>query len=273
MAYTVKTFVADTAESGSSDKRLSISLKTNGFSFTVFAGENHLLTYCDVETENDGTISSLSSDIKKLFTDKKLMIFGYSSAEVVACADLASWLPEHLYEKGRERQYLSMVGKVRDGYTCYSDYCELLKSYIVFSADSTAVSAFKITFPGIKVRCQYSKLVVPEFVRQTEPVLLLNLRSGFCDIVASFGGQLHISNSYASASVGDAMYKALNVMKSLSMESPDLTLWLCGDVDRDTFALFAKYFPHVRLYTGQPFTCQNDNLRNIHTYRDILVFG
>ncbi len=272
MAYTIKSFVSDTAAPGSSDKRLSVCLKPSGFSFTVFAGENHLLTYCDVQLSNDGSISTLSSDIKALFADKKLMIFGYSSAEVIACADLASWLPEHLYEKGRERQYLSMVGKVRDGFTCYSDYCDLLKSYIVFSADSTAVSAFKITFPGIKVRCQYSKLVVPDFIKQTEPVILLNMRDGFCDIVASFGGQLHLSNSFATASVGDAMYKALNVMKSLSMENPDLSLWLSGLVDRDTYALFAKYFPKVRLYTGHPFSCQNDDLRNIHTYRDVLVF-
>ena len=272
MAYTIKTYVTDTVESGSADKRLSISLKPGGFSFTIFAGENHLLTYCDVALDGDGTISSLSSDIKALFADKKLMLFGYSSAEVIACTDLASWLPEHLYEKGRERQYLSMVGKVRDGYTCYSDYSDLLKSYIVFAADSTAVSAFKITFPGIKVRCQYSKLVVPEFVGQTEPVLLLNMRDGFCDIVASFGSQLHLSNSFATVSIGDAMYKALNVMKSLSMENPDLTLWLCGNIDRDAYNLFSKYFPKVRLHTGHPFTCQNDDLHNLHTYKDILVF-
>jgi len=272
MAYTIKTFVSDTAESGSSDKRLSISLKTGGFSFTVFAGDNHLLTYCDVAVENDESISSLSSDIKALFADKKLMLFGYSTAEVIACSELASWLPEHLYEKGRERQYLSLVGKVKDGYTCYSDFCDLLKSYIIFTADSTAVSAFKITFPGIKVRCQYSKLVVPEFVEKTEPVLLLNMRDGMCDIVATFGGQLQLSNTYVTPTTGDAMYKALNVMKSLSMESPDLSLWLCGEIDRDAYNLFSKYFPKVCLYSGRQFSCQNDDLHNLHTYKDVMVF-
>ena len=272
MAYTIRTFVADTAESGSSDKRLSISLKPGGFSFTIFAGKDHLLTYCDVMLGGDETISAFSTDIKSLFADKHLSTFGYAEAEVVTLSDLASWLPEHLYEKGRERQYLSTIGKVRDGNTCFSDYNALLKSYIVFAAESTAVSAFKISFPGIKVRCQHSKLVVPELVQQVRPSLLLNVREGACDIVASSGGRLLLSNSYPSLAINETLYKAINVMKTLSLENPDLTLWLCGNVDREVYALMSRYFPNVRLYTGRTFTCKNDELRNIHTYKDVLIF-
>ena len=60
MAYTIKTFISDNGETGSADKRLTISLKTDGFSFTVFAGDRHLLAYCDVAIDTKGTITSPS---------------------------------------------------------------------------------------------------------------------------------------------------------------------------------------------------------------------
>lgn len=272
MAYTIKSYIADPVEVGSADKYLSVALKTDGFTFTVFSGDRHLLHYCDVALDTKGSIATISSDIKALFAEKKIMTFGYKEAELIATTELSSWLPEHLYERGRERQYLSMVGNTKPGTTCFSDYNELLKSYIVFSADSTAVSAFKITFPGIRVRCQYSKFVVADFVRQNDPVMLLNIRQGLCDIVASSGGQLQLSNTYECPSQGDVMYRALTIVKSLGIGNTALSLWLCGDIDKSVYDMFVKYFPQVKLYTGRPFTCQNEEFRNIHTYKDVLVF-
>lgn len=272
MAYTIKTYIADTAVVGSADKSLAISLSGDGFSFTIFSGDRHLIHYCDVALDTNGTIATIAADIKALFADKGIMTFGFKEAELIATTELSSWLPEHLYERGRERQYLSLVGNTKGGTTCFSDYNELLKSYIVFSADSTAVSAFKITFPGIRVRCQYSKLVVPEFVQQSDPVMLLRVRSGCCDVVASSGGQLQLSNSYECHSQGEVMYRALNVAKSLGIDNTALTLWLCGDVDKTIYDMFANYFPQVKLYTGRPFTCNNEEFRNIHVYRDVMVF-
>lgn len=272
MAYTIKTYIADTAEVSSADKKLSISLKPDGFSFTIFAGNRHLLHYCDVALDTNGSIATISADIKSLFADKKISTFGFKEAELIAVTELSSWLPEHLYERGRERQYLSLVGNTKSGTTCFSDYSELLKSYVVFTADSTAVSAFKITFPGIRIRCQYSKLVVPEFVQQSDPVMLLNIRHGYCDFVASSGGQLQLSNAYECTSQGDIMYRALNVAKSLGIDNTALTLYLCGDVDKATYDMFIKYFPQVKLYTGHPFTCNNEEFRNIHVYKEVMVF-
>ena len=270
MPYTVKTFIG--SEPSTADKKLSFCLKPDGFSFTIITKENHLISYCDVAMDTQTSIATVSSDIKSLFAEKKLAIFGYTECELIVQTSLSSWVPEHLYERGRERQYLSLIGNIKPGTTCYSDYNELLKSYVVFSADSTAVSAFKITFPGIKVRCQYSKLVRPEFVQQVTPVMMLNIRKDCCDIVASKGGQLQLSNTYACVTLGDAIYCTLNIMKMLGLESPDSVLWLSGEVNKTVYAAFAKYFPSIRLFTGCKFECENTDFLNLHTYRDVLVF-
>lgn len=272
MSYTIKTFVAETAPSSSADKKLTIALKEEGLSFTVVSGDSHLLAYCDAAIKTSGSIATVSSDIKAIFADKKLSTFGYSQVELVTMTSLSSWIPEHLYEKGRERQYLALVGNPQPGTTCYADYSDILKSYIIFSADSTAVSAIKIIFPGVKVRCQNSKLVIPEIVQGSDSALVVNARNGYCDIVASSNGHLLLSNSFDCPTIGDTIYKTLTVMKSFSMDNSTLSLWLCGNVDKDIYSVFAKYFPRVRLYTGRQFSFQNEEFRNLHTYKDVLVF-
>lgn len=272
MSYTIKTFVAETAASSSADKKLTIALKEGGLSFTIVAGDAHLLTYCDAAIQTNTSIATFSSDLKALFADKKLSTFGYSQVELVTLTTLSSWIPEHLYEKGRERQYLALVGNPQPGTTCIADYNDLLKSYIIFSADSTAVSAIKIIFPGVKVRCQNSKLIVPEMVQGQDSALLVNVRNGYCDIVASSNGHLILSNSFACPTIGDIIYKTLTVMKSFSLDNSTLSIWLCGNVNKDIYSVFAKYFPQVRLYTGRQLTFQNEEFRNLHTYKDVLAF-
>lgn len=271
MSYQVRTFQSAPHQLSSANKNLSICLKPDGFSFTISTDNNHLLTYCDVQADTRASISALSADIKALFADKQLSTFGYSRAELIVQTELSTWIPEHLFEKGKERQYLALVGSIKQGNSVFADINPLIKSYIVFEAPSTATSAFKIVFPGISIRCQHSKFVTQQLLSEAPTCLLVHLRKGTFDIMASSNSTLQLTNSFPFNNLSEAIYRTLSVVKMLNLESSDLQLNLCGDVDRDSYRQYQRYFPHVKLYTGILMP-QSDEMAPIHTYKDILVF-
>lgn len=273
MAYTLNTFINTEKEPATYDKRLSICLKPNGFSFSITTVCGKLLTFCDAQISTNASISELSANIRSLFADKKLMTFGYKSVELIAPTELSTWIPDHLYEVGHDNQYLSLLGRIKPGTACFSEHNDDLKSYIVFTANSTVVTAFKITFPGIKVRCQHSKFASKSLIQQSlcAPIIIAHFLDQQLDIAAYNNGQLQLSSTYNTLNTSDSLYRTLEVMKTIGLESPSLTLNMCGKVDRQIYQQFVQYFPQVALYTGPSYQFFNPEFQHLRTYEEILT--
>ena len=46
---------------------------------------------------------------------------------------------------------------------------------------------------------------------------------------------------------------------------------MCGDVDRNRFALLRPYFPSASIYTGTHTSYLNPEFKTLHTYRNALI--
>ena len=68
----------------------------------------------------------------------------------------------------------------------------------------------------------------------------------------------------------ERLYRTLELMKSLQVESDLLTLLLCGNVDRDTYASMRGYFPHINLYSGGQIRFINPEFKQLPIYKHIL---
>lgn len=272
MTYKVNNLIT-TAEAATYDKHLVVALKAEGFSFAITTSCGKLLTFADIDMPLSGSMSEISSSLKALFAELKLMTFGYKQSTLVVPSELSTWVPDHLYEPARDMQYLAVVGKVKPGTGVFSAPSPLLKSQGVFSGNSTAVAAFRITFPGIKVVSQHHRLVSEQFLQESaqHPVMVLFLRDSMQDLSAYKDSKLQIINTYSVADPYEGLYKSLQVMKTLSLESPDLTLYLCGNVNRVTYAAFRNYFPIVKLYNGRHFDYLNPEFQHLHTYKEVLL--
>ena len=99
----------------------------------------------------------------------------------------------------------------------------------------------------------------------------MHVRDGVGDFEAFYNGRLLMSNSYAANGEKELLYHALNVMKTLHLETPDMELAICGEVGRDIYGMLQHYFPNVTLYTGRPFTYTNPDFQTFHSYRHVLV--
>ena len=144
---------------------------------------------------------------------------------------------------------------------------------MVFSAPSDMAMAFKVAIPGIDIVNQHSILANEMLLNRSlrHPVLLMHVRDRVGDFDAFYNNQLLLSNSYAASNDDELLYHALDVMKKLHLETPDMELTICGLVGRDLYGRLQHYFPNVTLYTGHPLNYENPQFQTFHTYRHALL--
>lgn len=275
MSYKINYFIASDKDVASYEKRLSICLASNGFSFSVTDVYDELLAYGEMQCSLLSPIGELLSDIRAALAETRLQTFGLKETELITLSNQFVWIPQHLYDADNRKQYLDIMCKVPMGYGVFDDYNDLIKAHLVFSADNNIVSAFKVAIPGIKIRCQHSKMVNPIVLENSDQrsMMLVHFRAGETDFAVLDNKKLLLSNSYSCSNIDETMFYALNLARQFHLEDNRLLVGVCGSVDRDKFALLRDYFPNTALYTGRPLTLTVPEMQHIHTYRAALVLS
>lgn len=264
--YKINSLINTDIEVAAYQKRLSICLRSDGFSFwtvklpTVQQGvltAEQLLSSGDITLELKGSIVELSSGIKSALSDAGVDPFAFKSIELILPSSHFVWIPSHLFQYGQERQYLAFLEDSRSNalygtmgyYNCES---QVLGSTLVFAANSTVVTAMKIALPGVQITSPACKLVDAGLLQRsaTHPLILMYVEQGQVLYSAFKNGQLQISTSKPFSQQSELLYGTLELMKDIDFENDSLELLICGQVDRQVYALLRNYFPVVDLYCG-----------------------
>ena len=273
MADCVTSIITTEKAVATDELRLSICLRTNGFSFSIMTLGRELLTFGEAEFDLHRGIEEMPQAITSLLGSASIPTFGCKEVRLVVPTECAVWVPEHLYDTARDRQYLRMAAAVDERVGVCHAYNECLKSWVVFATEAETVTAFKVALPGVDVVCQHSVLANEMLMQRSaqHPVVLMNVRDGVGDYVAFFNQRLLLNNSFAAVSEDKLLYHALEVMKRLHLETPDMELAICGKVGREMYGMLQHYFPNVTLYTGLPFTYTNNEFQTFRSYRHVMV--
>ncbi len=274
MSHIVTTIITSDKAVANNDSRLSICLSANGFSFTIITGEE-IQRFGEVELDFYRPFGEMAKEIKDFFTQIGCTTFGFQQAVLVVPTEHFVWIPEHLHDAVRDRQYLRMVSNPDLGLGVYHIAVPHLESMMVFTANTSVVTAFKLAIPGIDVHCQHSVLVNESLLQKSaqHPVVLMHVHDGVGDFEACFNGQLLLSNSYSAHNDNELLYHAIELMKQLHLETPDMELAICGQVGREIFSMLQHYFPNVTLYTGRPFIYTNPQFHTLPTYRHVMLLS
>ena len=272
MAYSTVSLINAAGSIAANDKRLSICLKPNGFSFSLIAA-NTLYMVGEAEGTPSGTLTDVANDIKSYFGSLGIVSIDLKEAELVVPVATFTWVPDEVYTAVDDRNYLTLTGAeigFEHVYTCHSD---ILGAQLVFASVDSLITPFKIALPGIKVCCQYNKTVNTQLATQCGDgnLALLNLRDGYADLTAYRKGKLELCRTVASANVDQLLFQTLETVKLFTLESDTFCLLLCGEADRDIYATLRPYFASVALYTGRKLTFATDEFRSLHTYRHALT--
>lgn len=273
MAGRVTSIITTDKAVATDEIRLSICLGANGFSFSAMTVGRELLTFGEAEIDLHRGMGELSQSITGLFTSAGIPTFGCKEVSLVVPTNHAVWVPEHLYDAGRDSQYLKMAASMDGSMGVFHAYCESMQSWVVFAAEAETVTAFKVAIPGVDVVCQHVVLVNETLIQRSaqHPVMLMHVRDGVGDYEAFYNQRILLSNSFMAGSDDELLYHALEVMKRLHLETPDMELAICGEVGREMYGMLQHYFPNVTLYTGIPFTYANPAFQTLHSYKHVMV--
>lgn len=269
MSYACKSLITTANELASREKRLSICLGANGFSFTEVTPAAQLLTFGVAEGQHAATMTNVMADVKAFFAAIGIRPLGYASMELIVLSDESTWIPDELYSSVANRQYMRLVGSTPEMLmTCHS---KTLNSTAIFSANEQVVMAFKVAMPGVVVMHQHAKLATLAPRSKDHPLIVAHWREGRVDLAAFRDGKYLYGNTLSFSNDDEAIYHTVEVMKSYDIETPATELLLCGQVDRERFNLMRPFFPKTTLFNGTITQYTNPEFRNLRTYCHALL--
>lgn len=267
MPYILKTLTTSETRDAVHDKRLSICLAADGFSYTEVSAQGELLAYGEATGSHSGIMTEATRDIKQFFAEMDIRPIGFRRMELIVCSDENVWVPDEVYTAASNRAYLRLVGG--SGQTATAVPCRDIASTAVFAVDDTIVTAFKVALPGLTVANQHIRLVSCARLSGSHPLLIANWRNQRVDIAAFRDGRYLYGNTLTFSDENALAYQLVEVMRTFDMETPSTEMLMCGDVDRERFARFRPYFPKVTLFTG---CCtMGPAFRTFHSYRHALL--
>lgn len=269
--YRSKTLIVTSNAFAPGEKRLSICLRPNGFSFSELTASGVLLTFGEAEGEHSPTMTGVMADLKAFFNTVGIRPLGYGALQLVVLSDESVWVPDELYSATSNRHYLKLAGSM--ALSALTAPCSALASTAVFAANESLTMAFKVAFPGLKVVNQHVRLASMGIERRSaaHPVLLTHWRNHMIDYAAYRDGRYIFGNAIPFADDSEALFHTVEVLKSYGLENAGTELLMCGDVDRERFALLRPYFPSASLYTGTHTSYHNPDFKTLHTYKNALI--
>lgn len=237
---------------------------------------NKLLAVGDVSCDMPQSVATMMMQLRQIFEKLELHLSSYAEVVVVESTKKFAWIPEHLYKKGGERQYLQLVCKLDNKDEIKVDYSERMQAYCVFVTTNAMVPALKILAPKMKHRCQHSVLAESQHLAaksKTKPLMALNVREGFVDLAVFVEQKLLMANTYPCTSMAEALYIAISVSRNMQLRNEQMEICLSGQVDRDWYQSISPYFGTASLNTGRPLAIDEMGLRKVHIYKYILTLG
>ncbi|MBR5784128.1 MAG: DUF3822 family protein [Bacteroidales bacterium] len=268
--------IAENLYSDDCQKKLSICLETNGFSFTVINADKKMLAFGDIVCNFPNTLSQIISLIKQIFSDLRVDFVVMDEVELIVMSNKYTWIPGHLFEASHAREYFNLVTPLEVRELVCHDYSEKIQAYSVFAYADTIISAFKVAIPGIKIRSQQSKMVESSLLdrSKSKSVIYVYVSKKSLDVCVFSNKNFVLSNSYVHETTDDIVYYLLLIERQLNLNSENVEVHISGDIDRKAFTYMEKFFNKLFLYSGNDsVSFSADEMYKIPLYKYSLFLG
>lgn len=269
MPYITKTLITSEGCDASREKRLSICLLADGFSFAQLSPSGELLSFGEVEGGHEPGMTDVTRNLKSYFAEVGIRPLTFSRMQLTVFSNDNAWVPDEIYQPGSNRQYMKIVGGSGQG--LMTAQCRAIASTAVFSASDQLATAFKVAMPGLTVANQHVRLASLASQFAGAPVLISHWREGHVDLAAYRDGRYVYGNTFAFTDESTALFHLVDVMKTYGLECDGMRLLMCGDVSRERFNGLRPYFPTVSLFNGN--ARLNGPFRTFHAYRHALLLS
>ena len=267
MPYSSKNLIVTGKRDAVHDKRLSICLAADGFSYTELSAQGELLAYGEAVGSHTRQLTETTRDIRQFFAEVGIRPLGFRQMDLVVCSDESVWVPDEVYNAASGRAFLRLVGG--NSVNVLSAPCREIASTSVFSADDVLTTAFKVALPGLTVTNQHIRMASCAKLSGERSLLLTHWRNGHVDIAAFRDGRYLYGHTLGYTEEGPLAYQLVEIVRTFGLEASRTVMLMCGDVDRRLFAMLRPFFPQVELFTGTAIL--GDTFKSFHSYRHALL--
>ncbi|MDR1726149.1 MAG: DUF3822 family protein [Bacteroidales bacterium] len=226
-----KSFALNYNEMKLNEMKLSVCLKTNGFSFTFIDSSFHLRAVGEFAVDLSQGISTVMTSIKECFASIDIKNLKFTKTNIINLTNKQVWIPYKLYDSQHDKTYIKTMCDVQSSETILAKIVEAIDAVSIFALPLNHYSGAKIAIPTAKFLSQHEVLArylfdVASFSSNT---FLLYKRDNIFDMLFFKGNTFTFCNSFICENATDMIYYILYALSRLHIDVEDVNFLITGD--------------------------------------------
>lgn len=215
--------------------RLSVQISLNGLSFLVSNEDREKVFFLDHKLSHSTTPEELLSEIESIILENDALNADFEEVSVVYSTPIYSLVPSVLFDETKASEYLKFNSKILANDYIAHDLLENLGITVVYVPFMNINNFFFDKYGSFNYYHSISILLknIVEKEKYSLPRMYLNFQQNSFDCLILKEGALQLCNTYNFNTPEDFIYYTLFSMEQLKLNPDTLSVFLCGDIEKN----------------------------------------
>jgi hypothetical protein len=235
------------------NQRLSIQLSLDGFSFCIYNKQRNKLTGLQaIAFENVANDRALNLLLAELLPTIAHLQTDYDKTRIVVENPKSTLLPSALFDVRFLQKYLEFNHQINATELVLYDRMPMLDAVNVWAFSETIYHSLLQAFPAATIQHHATTLIESLLLqyknRIAEPLVVINIRNRYFDIVVLNHNRLQLYNAFRFVTHEDLVYHCLFVFEQLGINPEMAHVVLYGDIKPGSplYVYLSRYIRHLQ---------------------------
>ncbi|WP_078056380.1 DUF3822 family protein [Aequorivita aquimaris] len=260
------------------NNRLSVQISLNGLSFLVTnpASEEPVF-FLENVLDHSTTPEELLMEIETIMFKNEILNTAFAEVSVVYSTPVYSLVPAPLFDETKASEYLKFNSKILANDYMAHDLVENQNIVVVYVPFMNINNFFFEKYGSFSY--YHSVTVMLKTILEKEnyslPKIFLHFQKNSFDCIVLKNGELQLCNSYTYKTPEDFIYYTLFCMEQLHLDSDNIPVILCGEIEKedDNFKIAYTYIRNLEFmdsnYTATR-SLDNDRPHNHFILKNVI---
>jgi hypothetical protein len=196
--------------------------------------------------------AELKSHLQEALEKTDFLQKDFSKVRYISTSPVFAIIPDELYDRNEEEQYLSFNNHVHIDQRIFSNSIKNANAKIIFSIPVTEVSLVRKKFDEAQFFHSATPLIEALILinkNKSGKKLYINIEEHYMEIVVIDDSEFRLYNIFTYKSVEDFVYFPLFVCQQLNLNPEQIEVQLTGNIDKvsEKYSMIYKYFTNINL--------------------------
>lgn len=233
--------------------QLSIQINLDGFSFCVQSlPEKHLIVFQSFEFEHrTPTPEAHLTEIEKIYAENEFLGQDYKKVEVIHQNELATVVPDELFEEHKLKDYLDHTVKVLPiDFISFDKTANTNTVYIPFVNINNFLFNIYGSFEYFHSFTKLIEITSKEDITEVSDKIFIQVNHKNFELLAYKHNQLQVVNKFEFQTAEDFIYYILFTAEQLKLNPEVFHLILMGDIEKESelYSILYTYIRHITFF-------------------------